>query len=160
MQRLLKKLGLLESLDLELKMSPEHVFRCLGTASESQSMSLTDLITVNANAIDYRWKYQEIKEKNKLEVHVDIYPRRYKLFIVTLFNVTFIPAILCFSIAVLGLSEKEYTMTFGALTVYALILLLFPIRLLKRMQWKVWDLRLDIEKELRRTEKQISTVDN
>jgi hypothetical protein len=160
MKKLLKKLELYESIDLELQMRPEHVFGCLGTVSASQSITITDLLSLNTNALDYQWTYREVSERNKLHVHVDIYPKHYIIFLQKLRSVTFVVSIFGLGIAVLGFSKQEYTMAFGALTVYVFLLFLGPIRLLKKMQWRLWDLRLDIEKGLKNAESELKNTDN
>lgn len=151
MKGLLKKLGVLESIDLHVKMSPDQVSGCLEGAVRLQSISFFDVAALNTNKIMYRWKCRELAER-KLHVHIDIYPKHYVIFITKLISSTFMLSLFGLGSIFLFLNG-EFTGGFGVFLGFLIGLILVPIRLVKRMQWRVWDLRLDIEKQLKSTEK-------
>ncbi|MFZ2905515.1 MAG: hypothetical protein WAZ98_04880 [Cyclobacteriaceae bacterium] len=150
-RKLLAKIGLYEILDLELRISIDHVASLNITPRSELSFYLSP-----ANRLAYIWRHGEVNERGKLPIQFDIYPKHYIFFLLTLFNTTFISSIFGLGIAIVGFSTQEYTMAFGSLSIYSLFLFLFPIRLLKRMQWRIWDLRLEIEKDLKMIEQQLN----
>jgi hypothetical protein len=154
MNRLLKRLGLFETLDLELTISPDEVSDSLKNVSVEQQITIFNLSP--SGPIDYKIKYGEVNQRNQLPIHFDIYPRYYIFLTIGLFISALILSILGIGAAILAFSYKDYIATFGTLSFYLLFLFLFIIKRLKKMQWRVWDVRLDIKKELKKREKQVN----
>jgi hypothetical protein len=157
MNRLLKKLELFETLDLELKISHEDVSDSLKKISDAEQITILGISPLRQ--VDYKGTYGMVNQKNRLPIHFDIYPRHYIIFTIMLFLSTITISIIGIGLAIISFSVSEFITAFGIIAFYFLMLFVFTIRPLKRMQWKVWDLRLALEKELRKREKQLMTTD-